>query len=98
MPRPTVRQVKEFEWLGSEITPLTASLEPFVRTGVYVSDAGGILKAAGMMKGDVIQAVNQEAIMDMTSFISMTHTLDVREGFLLDIIRNGEPMYVTIRG
>ncbi len=98
LPRPMTTQVKEFEWLGSEIRPLTASLAPFVRTGVYVADAGGVLRAAGMMRGDVIKAVNKESVMDMTSFIRMTQTLNVREGFLLDIIRNGEPMYLTIRG
>jgi len=98
MPQPMVKQVKEFEWLGSEISPLPSAIEPFVKTGVYVTDADGVLKAAGVIKGDVIKGVNYKSVTDMISFMNIAETLNVRDGFLLDIIRAGHPMYITVRG
>jgi S1-C subfamily serine protease len=99
MPGPAINPVvKEFGWLGSEIAPLTPAIQPYVKTGVYVSDADGILRAAGVQKGDVIKAINNKTVTDMTSFITITRTLNVRNGFLLDIIRGSQPMYITVRG
>ncbi|MBF0465230.1 MAG: trypsin-like peptidase domain-containing protein [Nitrospirae bacterium] len=92
------RQVGEFEWLGGEITPLTPAIEGFVKTGVYVADAGGVLAVAGVMRGDVIRAVNNQAVTDIASFIRISKKANVLDGILLDIVRQGQPMYLTIKG
>ncbi|MBF0564239.1 MAG: trypsin-like peptidase domain-containing protein [Nitrospirae bacterium] len=91
-------QVREFEWLGSEITPLTPAIEGFVRTGVYVADTGGVLAAGGVMRGDVIKAVNNQTVTDIGSFMKISKKANVTDGILLDIVRQGQPMYLTIKG
>ncbi len=98
LPGPQMAQVKEFNWFGSEISPLRAAIKPFVKTGVYVTDADGILRAAGVMRGDVIKAVNKEMVRDMNSFINIANRVSIRDGFVLDIIRGGSPMYVVVKG
>ncbi len=99
MPRgPQMRQVKEFTWLGSEISPLNGTLAAYVKSGVMVRDADGVLRAAGVMKGDVIKGINNARVTDMMSFISITKSMNVNNGFLLDIVRGGQPLYITVRG
>jgi S1-C subfamily serine protease len=99
MPRPPINNaLKEVGWLGSEIGPLTAAVQPYVKTGVYVTDADGVLRAAGVQKGDVIKAINNNAITDMRTFMTIKSRLNVQNGLLLDIIRGGNPMYITVRG
>jgi len=99
MPGPPINnQVKEFGWMGSEIGPLSPSIAPYVKSGVMVTDADGVLRAAGVMKGDVIKAVNNKPVTDMATFMSYTRDLNVMDGFLLDIVRNGQSMYITVRG
>ncbi|MBC8414502.1 trypsin-like peptidase domain-containing protein [bacterium] len=91
-------QVKEFGWMGSEIGPLTATIAPYVKTGVLVTDADGALRAAGVMKGDVIKSINTQNVTDMATFMMLTRGVTVQEGFLLDVVRNGSPMYITVKG
>jgi S1-C subfamily serine protease len=95
---PKIKQPAEFEWLGAEIIPLIPAMQGFVDSGVYVAEAGGILGAAGLMKGDVIKSVNNRAVPDMLSFVKIAKKLDVKEGFLLDVIRAGKPTYIAVKG
>lgn len=97
-PAPKVKQPAEFEWLGVEITPLPAAIQGYVNSGVYVAEKGGLLGAAGVMKGDVIKSVNNHAVPDMISFIKIAKKVNVKDGILLDVIRGGKPMYITIKG
>jgi S1-C subfamily serine protease len=91
------KPIKEFDWLGAEIAPIPASLSAFVSRGVFVADADGILALSGVMRGDVIKSVNNRQVDDMMSFISITKDVNVFEGILLDVIRSGQPMYITVR-
>jgi len=93
-----VRPPAEFGWLGAEITPLIPALQGFVNTGVYVAETGGALRAAGVMNGDVIKSVNNHAVPDMTSFIRIANKVNVKDGILLDVIRGGNPVYITVKG
>jgi type II secretory pathway component PulC len=63
-----------------------------------VAEKGGILGAAGAMKGDIIKSVNNQAVTDMISFIKIAKKVNVKDGILLDVIRGGKPMYITIKG
>ncbi len=58
----------------------------------------GVLAAAGVQRGDVIKSINRREVIDMTSFITMSQKVDIRKGFLLDIIRSGRPVYVVVKG
>ncbi|MEO5356286.1 MAG: PDZ domain-containing protein [Nitrospirae bacterium YQR-1] len=93
-----VKPIKEFDWLGSEIQPIKAPLSAYIKKGVYVSDSGGVLKAAGIIKGDVITSINNKPVYDMFSFVGLTGQVNVKEGFVLDIIRAGQPMFITVKG
>jgi S1-C subfamily serine protease len=93
-----VKQPAEFEWLGAEITPLLPAIRAYVNSGVYVAESGGILGAAGVLRGDVIKAMNNHNVPDMVSFIKLARKVNVKDGILLDVIRAGKPMYITIKG
>jgi S1-C subfamily serine protease len=93
----TGKPIKEFDWLGAEISPIPASLAGFINRGVYVADADGILARSGVIKGDVIQAVNKRPVEDMMSFIAISKDANVLEGILLEVIRSGQPMYITVK-
>jgi serine protease Do len=95
---PPVRQPAEFGWLGAEITPIPPTLQAYIPSGVYVAEAGGVLAAAGVMKGDVIRSINNRSIPDLLTFTKMAPKFDVTEGFLLDVIRNGRPTYIKVKG
>jgi S1-C subfamily serine protease len=95
---PQPRQPGEFEWLGAEITPLSPVILAYVKEGVYVAEAGGVIGAAGVLKGDVIKSVNNHAVADMISFIKIAQKVNVKDGILLDIIRSGNPLYITVKG
>ena len=56
------------------------------------------MAAAGVKAGDIIKAINNTPVTDMNSFIKLTLKADVKKGVLLDIIRSGDPMYITIKG
>jgi len=92
------KQPAEFEWLGADITPLVAAVVPYEKTGVYVADVEGILAAAGVRAGDIIKGVNNNPVTDMDSFIKLSRKVDVKKGFLLDIKRAGNPVYITVKG
>lgn len=95
--QPPQAQVPEIGWLGSEITPLKEPLASYIRSGVFVTDAGGLLARSGVMRGDIIVGVNKNTITDMASFIAITKDADPRAGILLDILRSGQPMFVTVQ-
>ena len=92
------RRPKEFDWLGAEISPLSPTLKPYVNSGVYVADVEGILAAAGVKKGDIIKGIDRDKITGMSSFMKTAQKVDIQDGFLLDIIRSGRPMYIKVQG
>ena len=91
-------QPAEFEWLGAEMTPLIPAIQAYVNSGVYVAETGGVLGAAGVLKGDVIKSVNNHAVGDMISFIRIAKKVNVKDGIMLDVIRGGNPMYIIVKG
>ncbi len=96
-PAAQVRQQAEFEWLGAEMTPLSPALAPYQKNGVYVSDTGGILRLSGLKVGDIIVGVDGRQAADMNTFIQLTKRVDTKMGFMLDVIRAGNPLYLTVK-
>ncbi|MDH4100203.1 MAG: trypsin-like peptidase domain-containing protein [Nitrospirota bacterium] len=90
--------VKEFEWLGAEVTPILPALVPYVNDGVYIADVEGPLALAGVKRGDIVKGINNTPVTDMASFIKLSKTADIKKGFFLDIIRSGKPVYITVKG
>ncbi|MBF0473314.1 MAG: PDZ domain-containing protein, partial [Nitrospirae bacterium] len=94
---PGVKTVAEYDWLGAEFTPLIPSVKPYVDRGVYVADVGGILAKSGLAVGDVVVELDGKKVNDLTSFIALTKDVSPRVGFLFDVIRAGEPLYITVK-
>ncbi|MCI4624864.1 MAG: PDZ domain-containing protein [Candidatus Magnetoovum sp. WYHC-5] len=94
---PVANNMKEFEWQGSEISPINSTIAPYIPYGVMVADVGGILRRNGVMSGDIIVGINGAKVTDIGSFIAMTNNLDLRDGALLDILRQGQQVYVTVK-
>jgi serine protease Do len=88
-----IKQPTEFSWLGADISPL-----PPGKAGVYVAEAEGLMAAAGIKAGDIIKGVNSAPITDMNSFIGLTTKVDIKKGVLLDVVRFGDPLYITVKG
>ncbi len=88
-----IQQPRSFAWLGADIQAL-----PPDKSGVYIVEVEGVLAAAGIKSGDIIKGVNNAKVTDMNSFIGLTTKVDPKKGFLLDVIRAGDPLYVTVKG
>ena len=91
------QKIVEFEWLGADITQLPPAIMPYEKTGVYVAEVEGILAAAGVKAGDIIKELDGNSIMDIGSFVKLSKNLNVKKGFLLDIVRAGTPIYITAK-
>ncbi len=95
---PPVRQPGEFEWKGGDFTPLSPALTPYVKNGVYVADIEGVMALAGLKVGDIIVGVDGKPVTDLNSFMVIAKTLDLKKGFMLDVVRAGNPLYITVKG
>jgi len=89
------QQPTEFTWLGAEIIPLPPGIG---KTGVYVAESLGLLGTAGVKQGDIITGMNNTPVMDIYSFIGLSKKADTKKGFILNIIRSGYPLFITVKG
>ena len=88
-----------FQWpLGASITPILPAFTTITKTGVYVQNSGGLLAASGLRGGDIIKGINGVQVENMESFIKQTKRVDSRKGFVLDVIRSGNSMFLTVKG
>lgn len=91
----------EMEWAGMEVVPVTPELarrygirkgEP----GVVVLEAEGMAAAAGVMNGDLIKSINRKKINNMSDFVSAISNVNIAEGVLFDVSRQGDPLFLTM--
>jgi serine protease Do len=92
----------EKTWHGARLRTLTPELaenfrQPADRAGVIVTDVetGSQAEEMGLAPGDIIRAVNQEPTPDLASFSRATSRVKLSEGVVLDILREGRPMYLS---
>lgn len=92
----------EKEWLGAHVVPLTSELAESLRQprdaeGVIVTDvdSGSQAEEMGVVPGDVIRAVNQEPTPDVPSFSRAVGKINLGEGVVLDVLRQGRPLYLS---
>lgn len=91
----------EMEWGGMEVVPITPQLAKKFgigkgKTGVVVIEAEAMAAASGIMNGDVIQGLNRKKINNMSDFVSATRNANIADGVLLDISRQGDPLFITM--
>lgn len=87
-----IKQPTTFAWLGADIKAL-----PPDKGGVSIVEVEGVLAGAGIKAGDIIRGVNNTPVTDMNSFIGLTTKANLKKGILLDIIRSGAPLYITVK-
>jgi S1-C subfamily serine protease len=88
-----------YQWpLGASIATLGPRNMMFTKTGVCVQNSGGILAANGLRNGDIIKAINGTQIEDLETFIKQSKKVDSKKGFMLDIIRSGNSIFLSVKG
>ncbi len=93
--------IGEAEWAGLVVSKLNRELRarydiPAGEKGVCVVIAQEQALNSGVKKGDLLKSINGMAIRNVSSFLQVARYTDIREGVLLDIIRDGEPLYLTL--
>jgi type II secretory pathway component PulC len=49
----------------------------------------------GLMAGDIVQGINQEPTPDPASFTKAADRVKLSDGVVLDILRQGRPLYIS---
>ncbi len=85
----------EVEALGMEVEELspTAALAfgiPQGVRGLFVAESATQAAAAGLLAGDVIQAVNGQRVETIVDFIKVMNKASLRNGVYLDVYRQGQ--------
>lgn len=90
------------EWMGARVINLTAELadnfrQPKEAEGVVVMEVDSESRAdeMGVMVGDLIRAINQAATPDVSAFQRVVSKVNLSEGVVLDILRQGHPLYLS---
>ena len=92
----------EKTWQGAHVQMLTPELaenfqQPSDAAGVIVTDVDSASQAEemGLTPGDVIRSVNQQPTPDVAAFTRATAGVKLSEGVVLDILRQGRPLYLS---
>ncbi|HLD29378.1 MAG TPA: PDZ domain-containing protein, partial [bacterium] len=95
----------EAEWEGIRVSELSEDIRSVfdiksgVRGVVVIGvDPGSLAGEAGLMRGDVLQGINQNSVSGIEDFRKAAKKIDLSSGVVFDIIRRGEPLYITIIG
>lgn len=91
----------EAEWAGMSVSNITPALAmefgiPKDETGVIVNWCEDPAYSANVRGGDLVRAVNNKKVKNVSEFLKVTKTLNLQNGVLLDIARNGQPLYITM--
>ncbi|MBF0384287.1 MAG: PDZ domain-containing protein [Candidatus Omnitrophica bacterium] len=91
----------EAEWAGmsvSDITPANA-MEFYIpkdEAGVVVNWCEDPAYSSGVRSGDLIKSINNKKTKKISDFLKVTKDTSLDQGALLDILRNGQPLYITL--
>jgi hypothetical protein len=90
------------KWSGmtvSNITPANA-MEfniPKDEKGVVINWCEDPAYSSGLRGGDLLKAINNKKVHSIPEFLNVTKTVNIDQGALLDILRNGQPLYITLK-
>lgn len=93
--------VGEAEWAGLVVSELHRELVvrydiPRGEIGVCIVMVHEQALNSGIKAGDFLKSINGEAVTSVPSFLRVARDVDISSGVLLDIVRAGEPLYVTL--
>jgi hypothetical protein len=89
------------EWGGmsvSNITPARA-MEfniPKDEQGTVINWCEDPAYSSGVRGGDLLKAINNKKVTSVSQFLKVTKSIDISKGVLLDILRDGQPLYITL--
>ncbi|MGR3220063.1 MAG: trypsin-like peptidase domain-containing protein [Candidatus Anammoxibacter sp.] len=91
----------EMEWAGMEVMAVNPQLAQRFGIakgthGVVVVEPEGMPAAAGIVMGDIIIGINRKQINNMADFAETVRNVNVADGVLFDILRQGKPLYITM--
>ncbi|MBF0477891.1 MAG: magnetochrome domain-containing protein [Candidatus Omnitrophica bacterium] len=89
------------EWGGMSVSNATPMMMmehniPKDEQGVVVDWCEDPAYAAGVRAGDLLKAINNQRIKNLSDFLKVTKKTSLAPGALLDILRNGQPLYITM--
>ncbi|MBU1934391.1 hypothetical protein KKE87_04100 [Patescibacteria group bacterium] len=89
------------EWAGMTVSDLTSNLAiefsiPPDEEGVVINWVEGQAFYSGVKSGDLLKKINNEKVRNVKEFLRIARYLDINDGILLDILREGSPVYVTL--
>ena len=89
------------EWGGMTVSKPTPALMmefsiPKDEVGVVVNWCEDPAYIAGVRGGDLIKAINNKPVTNLSDFLKVTKNTNMEQGVLLDILRSGQPLYITM--
>ncbi|MBF0123278.1 MAG: hypothetical protein HQL21_07750 [Candidatus Omnitrophica bacterium] len=89
------------EWGGMSVSNPSPALMmefsiPKGEQGVVVDWCEDPAYSAGVRGGDLIKSINNKPIKNLSDFLKVTNVTSLEPGVLLDILRNGQPLYITM--
>jgi len=98
----TVEKQETVSWLGAEFSDATSEvrqqfgLASDVKGCVVVSiKPGSDAQQAGLAPGDVLREINRKETPDIAEFNKVIKKANLKDGVMLDILRDGSPLYIT---
>jgi len=90
------------EWGGMTVSNITPSIAvefniPKDEKGVVVNWCEDQSYGSGVRSGDLLKAINNKKVRNVSEFLKVTKTINLKQGTLLDILRNGQPLYITLK-
>lgn len=88
-------------WLGMKVETLTTALARKYRIenaeGVVIVEIemGSKAEEMGLLEGDLIKGVNRQSTGNLTEFKKVIKQVDLSEGVIFDIVRQGRRIYIT---
>jgi serine protease Do len=102
---PSEQSAAQEQWIGAAFADIMPALQqrlsiPESEKGVIVItvDPGSKAETIGLMTGDLIRAVNQQAVPDLKTFKETIKKVDLRKGVVFDILRRGQSLYLSYIG
>lgn len=91
----------EAEWAGMSVSNLTSTnaMEfniPKGEQGVVVNWTEDPAFSSGVREGDLLKAMNNQKTKNISQFLKVCRTANLDTGILLDILRDGQPLYITL--
>lgn len=90
------------EWEGIQVENLTSELSS--RYGIPEGEKGAVVTGIdyekaktdlGLREGDLVKGINRDEVTGADTFVRAAKKIDLDDGVVLDIVREGNPIYIT---